>query len=71
MGLYSDNNSKQILSTFHSVKLSDIAHKKGNTQVEIYLWNNEQTNYLIHNVEIWKREGNPYLYAIFEKIVSK
>ena len=54
----------------HSIKLPDIIKNAVNPRLKIFIWNNEKQNFLVDNVKISVRRGNPRLYWLVTKEVK-
>ncbi len=61
-------DKKNWITIHHSVKLSDINLDYPNIQLVIYVWNKGLNKFLIDNISINLRKGNPMIYGLLEKI---
>ncbi|MCB8964449.1 MAG: glycosyltransferase family 39 protein [Bacteroidales bacterium] len=52
----------------HSIKLSDTYLGYRKVTLKIYIWNKGKRNFAIDNFTITRREGNPIIYGLYEKI---
>jgi len=60
-------HSDDWFNVYHSVKLSDLDHTK-NSELKVYIWNKDHKEFLVDEIEISLRRGNPRLYGLFEEI---
>lgn len=51
----------------HSIKLSDIDLKSRDIMLNIFIWNKGQKEFRMDNFTISLRDGNPYIYSLYEK----
>ncbi len=54
-----------------TVNLQDIFKNKMNlksSDFEVFIWNPHKENFLISDIQIWLRPGNPYRYSLFREI---
>ena len=51
-----------------SIKLSDISEIGSNTMLKVFVWNKSKSHFIIDDIEIKIRAGNPILYSLFNKI---
>lgn len=61
------SNSADSQKAFASLKLSDIRGFKG-ADVKIYVWNKGKEDFYISDLTIFRRNGNPIVYGLFEKL---
>jgi hypothetical protein len=54
------------ITVFHSIKLSDINIRDKNLRLKIGIWNVEKEKFLLDDIIIKCRDGNPYLYGLTE-----
>ncbi len=57
---------KKWYSLFYSLKLADVKTTK-NTELKIYIWNKDKTKFLVDDMKVQVRYGNPILYGLIEK----
>ena len=53
-----------------SIKLSDISEVGPNTILKVFVWNKSKSEFIIDDIKIKIRVGNPILYSSFNKIES-
>lgn len=56
------------IKAVHSIKLSDIYLKHPHITVELFLWNRQKAAFLIDDVQVQVRPGNPVIYGLIEQI---
>lgn len=61
-------DNEDWITVHHSVKLSDVYLNYRNIQLEVYIWNKGLNRFLIDDLTIKLRKGNPVIYGLFEKI---
>lgn len=65
---YLPNGNNNYWQRFHhSVKLTDIHLNRSNIILKVYLWNKNGNDFMIDNIRISLREGNPIIYGLIEK----
>lgn len=62
-----DRYEKGWVTVHHSIKLSDIKYNKRKSELRVYIWNHGNENLILDNQTIRLRDGNPYIYGLFEK----
>lgn len=55
------------ITVYHSIKFSDINVRDKDIRLKIGIWNIEKENFKLDDIQIIRREGNPYLYGVTEK----
>ena len=61
-------DKKNWITIHHSVKLSDMNLNYPDIQLQIYVWNKGLNKFLIDDISINLRKGNPMIYGLVEKI---
>lgn len=62
------HDKKDWITIHHSVKLSDMNLNYPDIQLQIYVWNKGLHKFLIDDISINLRKGNPMIYGLLEKI---
>jgi len=62
------HDKKDWITIHHSVKLSDMNLNYPDIQLQIYVWNKGLNKFLIDDISINLRKGNPMIYGLLEKI---
>ncbi len=67
--LFTDNKTAKNgwVTVHHSVKLSDISFDES-TILKVFIWNKGKNTFLVDDITIRLREGNPLIYGLFQKI---
>jgi uncharacterized membrane protein len=66
---YIDGNEPlQYSKVYLSLKLSDIYLHYRDIELKTYVWNTQHSHFSIQNFKILRREGNPVIYGILEKL---
>lgn len=55
------------ITVYHTIKLSDINVRDKDLRLKIGVWNVEKEKFMLDNIQIKRRKGNPYLYGITEQ----
>ncbi len=64
----SDSSSVRV---HHSVNLPIVKHLAHGQTLKAYFWNKEKESFLIHDMKIRVRKGNPYIYGLYEPIPGR
>lgn len=52
----------------HSVKLADVDLRRNDLWLKVFVWNKWKDNFMIDNLSVTVRDGNPIIYSLYEKI---
>ena len=61
-------NSSDWVTLHHAVKLADIKIENDSVLLNVFVWNKSLSNFLLDNLSISIRKGNPIMYGLYEKI---
>ncbi len=62
------DSSADWTNVHHSIKLSDLNLKYEDITFKTYIWNKGKTKVLINDFKIERRQGNPFIYGLIEKM---
>ncbi len=68
--ILSDSLVKRWESVHYSLKLSDINLNYKDLVFKVYIWNKGRQSFIVDNILISRREGNPLLYWLVEPITK-
>ncbi len=61
-------DSTEWITVYHSLKLADINLDYSSLKLNVFVWNKGKNTFLMDNFRIKVRDGNPYVYGLYEKI---
>jgi uncharacterized membrane protein len=56
------------ITVFHSLKLADINLKYDDLMLKVFVWNNGRNNFYMDDFSIDVRQGNPFIYGLYEPL---
>ena len=62
-----NQNDFSNFKAYHALKLSDFNIRNKLLKLKIYVWNKDGNEFIIDNIEIRLRQGNPLIYGLIEK----
>ncbi|MBN3034299.1 MAG: glycosyltransferase family 39 protein [Bacteroidales bacterium] len=60
------NGTDRQVRIHHSVKLPDIETGAADTRIMVYLWNRQGSVFCLDDLSVTVREGNPFIYCLYE-----
>jgi hypothetical protein len=64
----SDKIADGWITMYHSLKLSDVNLNYQGIVLNVFVWNKGRNSFFMDNFRIRAREGNPFIYGLYEKI---
>ena len=66
--ILTQHENSDWITVHHSIKLSDIYLKHNDILLKIFIWNKNRKHFIIEDIKICLRNGNPIIYGLNEKI---